>query len=98
MYARTGTLVAAEGRGAELAEVLLRAADVVDELDGSIQYLVGRGVDPDAVVVFEVWETEEAHAASLGHADVRALIEEARPLIVSMESGAEAHLLGGLGL
>ncbi|NND85700.1 MAG: antibiotic biosynthesis monooxygenase [Acidimicrobiia bacterium] len=99
MYTRTGALTAAAGKGRALADILLRAADVVDELDGSIQYLVGQGVDsPDTIVVLEVWESMAAHEASLGDPDVQALIGEARPLIIGMETGVEARLLGGLGL
>ena len=99
MYTRTGALRAVEGRGGDLAEILLRAADVVDELDGSIQYLVGEAwSSSDTVVVLEVWESRAAHEASLGDARVQALIGEARPLIADMEAGIEARLLGGLGL
>jgi quinol monooxygenase YgiN len=99
MYTRTGALTAVEGRGDDLAEILLRAADAVDELDGSVQYLVGLSwSSPDTVVVFEVWESRAAHEASLGNETVRGLIEEARPLIAAMEAGMEARLLGGLGL
>ncbi len=99
MYTRTGTLQAAEGKGDDLADILLRAADVVDELDGSIQYLVGQAwTSADTVVVLEVWESRAAHEASLENPEVRALIDAARPLIVGMEPGIEARLLGGLGL
>lgn len=99
MYARTGSLIALEGRGPELAEILLRAADAVDELDGSVQYLVGFDQSAaDAVVVLEVWESAEAHASSLGDPTVRSLIAEAQPLIAAMDAGIEARLIGGLGL
>lgn len=98
MYTRTGALTAVEGRGGELAEILLRAADVVDDLDGSIQYLVGQAWDaPDTIVVLEVWESRSAHVASLADPGVRGLITEARDLIIGTDPGVEARVIGGLG-
>lgn len=96
MYGRTGSLIANEGQGRALADLLLRAAELVGGLDGALHYVVG--VEGDIVTVTEVWSTAEHHRASLEQDDVRALIGEAMPLIAGFGDSTEYEVLGGLGL
>ena len=49
--------------------------------------------------VFEVWETREAHAASLQTDTAKSLIKRALPLLAGPpESGRVLSPVGGLGL
>jgi quinol monooxygenase YgiN len=96
LYGRTGRMTATEGQVTDLAAILLRAAALVAHLDGAVSYVVG--IDGDDVIVNEVWESAAAHGASLGEADVRALITEAIPLIASFGDSSEYTVLGGIGL
>lgn len=96
MYGQTGRMTAIPGRGRDLAEILLRAADTVAGLDGAIHYIVG--IKDDDVVITEVWRSQSDHAASLLSGDVRSLIGEAMPLIAGFGDGSSYEVLGGLGL
>ena len=78
-----GTFLAVEGKGDELVAVLVEAADVLSSDPECVQYTVGRAGE-DEVAVFELWESEEAHAASLQRDEIQAIITKGRPLIAGM--------------
>ncbi len=46
----------------------------------------------------EIWEDKAAHDASLKDERVRALIQQAMPLMGGAPSGAELKVIGGHGL
>jgi quinol monooxygenase YgiN len=48
--------------------------------------------------VTEVWESPEAHAASLGLPAVQAAIERGRPLIAAFAQRIETRPNGGIGV
>ena len=48
--------------------------------------------------VSEVWTSVAAHDASLEPQDIRALIQEARPLITGMSDQTQLTVHGGKGL
>lgn len=99
MYAMCGKLIAHDGQRDRLVEVLTRAAQLVGELPGCRQYLVNEDLaDERAVWVYEVWEDQAAHDASLQDEEVQALIASGRPLICAPPEGAELKLVGGYGL
>ena len=79
-FALCGTFLATTGNGDALVEVLLEAAEVLSSDPQCLQYTVGVAGE-DEVAVFEQWETEEAHAASLQRPEVQAVITKGRPLI-----------------
>ena len=96
-YGLHGKLQAANGKGRELAQILLEAADIV--LNGKCQlYLVSLDEStPDAVWITEVWESKEDHDESLQAPEVRAVIGKAMPLIGEPPSkGQVLEVLGGL--
>jgi quinol monooxygenase YgiN len=94
-----GSIRAVEGAGDELARLLLEAADAVAGAPGCLLYLVNRVEDdPDAVWVLEVWSDADAHRASLDLADVRDVIERARPVIAGFGERFELATVGGHGL
>lgn len=80
-FATAGSIGALPGRRDDLLAILVRSKP---ELSGAGCLLYEVGVDdedPDAVFVVELWESPEAHQASLGLDSVRAAIDEARPLL-----------------
>jgi len=95
-----GRIKAHPGKGDDLAEVLLRAASQMEgSVPGCESYVIARSPDDrDAIWVTEVWESRDAHAASLSHDSVKAAIERGRPLIAGFSERFETIPLGGLGL
>ena len=95
-YSVYGNIIAQEGKVEELKSYLLEAAAGMETVEGCYCYIVG--VNPDeenAVYVFEVWENEEAHQASLQLENVRQLIEKAKPIIAGMNSYPNLTIVGG---
>ncbi len=98
-YGLCGKIVAEPGNGDNLASHLLDAAASLDEVPGCWLYVVSRDPgDADAVWVMEVWESVEAHRASLELEAVQRLIARARPVIATMGERIELHPIGGKGL
>jgi quinol monooxygenase YgiN len=93
-----GYFKAQPGRGAELAEILLEAAEGLRANDDCLLYVVSRGGDEDTIWVSEAWTDREAHDASLRAPGVPETIARARPLIAGMDGRAEFTPLGGKGL
>jgi quinol monooxygenase YgiN len=92
-----GAFTAQPGKGDELAEILLAAADALRADDDCLLYVVSRE-GGDTIWVTEVWTDREAHDASLRAPGVPEMIARARPLIAGMEGRAEFEPLGGKGL
>jgi quinol monooxygenase YgiN len=98
-YGLCGRIVATSGNGEKLAGYLLDAASALQEVEGCDLYLVSLDPDDvDSVWVVEVWESAEAHQASLSLEAVQELIQQARPVIASMAERFEMSTLGGKGL
>lgn len=96
MFGLIGKMIAAEGRRDDLAAVLL---DGLRDMPGCRSYVVAADPGaPDTLWITEVWESRDAHAASLSLPSVQAAIQRGRPLIVSMEPVAQTEPLGGEGL
>jgi quinol monooxygenase YgiN len=49
------------------------------------------------VYVYEAWQTQAHHDASLSVASVRALVDKAKPLIAGFE-GVKLDVIGGKGV
>ena len=80
-FVNAGTLGTAAGKREELVAHLTQRSDALREI-GCLSYEVGTNEeDPDTVFVVELWESEEAHKASLGLPGVQASIAAARPLL-----------------
>lgn len=100
-YGLCGKIVATAGHGPALAQHLLDAAEALNDVEGCRLYLVNRALnEPDAVWVVEVWDSAEAHGASLQLDAIQQLIARARPIIaeMAMSSRVEMEPLGGKGL
>jgi quinol monooxygenase YgiN len=99
MYGLQGRFTAQPGKGDDLAALLLEAANAMRRLDDCLLYLIGRVPDePDAVLVYEVWTSAEAHHASLDNEETKAAIARGRPLIAGMSDRVEFEPAGGKGL
>jgi len=86
------------GRRDDLVTYLLRAAKLLERNPDCIHYIVSTSDEPEAVWVCEVWTNVAAHDASLEPEDIRALIGEARLLIVGMSDQTPLAVQGGKGL
>ncbi len=82
MFSLYGKFTAHEGKRDELIGYILESAD---QLDGCKLYIVNKSPDDEnAVYVYEVWESKEAHHASLDNEKVKTAIQKAMPLIAGM--------------
>lgn len=96
MYGLIGKFRAQPGRRDALVAVLL---DGVSGMPGCLSYVVANDpAEADLIWITEVWETKEAHAASLSLPSVREAIGKGRPMIAGMEAVAETAPVGGHGL
>lgn len=96
MYGLIGKMTAKPGQREALAAILV--AGLV-KMPGCLSYVVADDpVDSDLLWITEVWESKEAHAASLTLPSVRAAITKGRPLIAAIEAVAQTHPIGGSGL
>jgi quinol monooxygenase YgiN len=96
--ARYGKLVARDGRGSELAELLLAAARDLEADPGCELYLINRQAGaPDTIWVTELWRDPDALQAALEA--IRGTPETAAALkLVDAAEMIELDLLGGKGL
>jgi quinol monooxygenase YgiN len=93
-FANAGSLGVVPGRRDELVTHLTRHSPLLAEA-GCLLYEVGVSDDePDTVFVVELWESAEAHRASLGLAEVQASIAEARPLLSGVFGGFRFDVVG----
>lgn len=95
MYGLIGKIIAVQGGRDDLAAVLTG----MGSMPGCLSYVVAADQeDADALWVTEIWESAEAHAASLSLPEVQAAIAQGRPLIAGFENRVETEPLGGIGL
>jgi quinol monooxygenase YgiN len=96
MYGLIGQMKAQPGQRAALAAILLEGTAA---MPGCRSYVVAEDTsDPDMLWITEVWESQEAHAASLQLPAVQAAIGKGRPLIAGFGQRFETVPLGGAGL
>jgi quinol monooxygenase YgiN len=100
LFGLHGRLLAQPGKGDELEEILLEAAEALGADDACLLYVVSRQPDdPEALWVTEAWTSREAHRASVEDEVTRALIQRAMPLIAELpERSIELQPVGGKGL
>lgn len=92
-YAKT---TAKPGKGGELGQILLEAAEANRAFEGCLQYEVHQSVfDPDTIWVTETWADQDAVKASLEDEANQERIARARPLVEDMEL-IELVPLGGI--
>lgn len=93
-FANVGTLGALPGKRDEIIAILTRPNKELREA-GCLIYEVGTNDDdPDTVFVAELWESADAHQASLQLESVRAAISEAMPLLSGEMGGYRFQVTG----
>jgi len=99
-YGLHGHLKATAGNANKLAEILIKASELVSTAKGCQLYVIGK--DPsneNAVWITEIWDSKEDHDNSLKVAGVKELIAQAMPLLDGRpEKGQELEILGGTGI
>lgn len=95
MYNR---LVAKPGQRDALTAILMRGVDGL-RAHGCELYVISHAADDaDSVWVTEVWESREAHAASLQLPETREAIAQAMPLLTGEFQSIPLQVVGGLGV
>ncbi|MCO1338307.1 antibiotic biosynthesis monooxygenase [Kocuria polaris] len=93
-YANVGLIEATPGNRDALVEILTRPNGDLAAV-GCLLYDVGvNDDDPEAVFATELWESAEAHAASLQLGSVQAAIADARPILSGRMEGMRFEVLG----
>ena len=93
-FANIGTLGTLPGRRDELVAHLTNYSAALAS-SGCLLYEVGTNDDqPDTVFVAELWESVDAHQASLALPDVQASIAAARPLLSGEFGGYRFDVVG----
>lgn len=96
MYGLIGKMLATPGDRDELLAAMLTG---MTNMPGCRSYVIARDPgDDDALWVTEVWESQEAHRASLALGSVQATIAAARPYIAGFGERYETEPVGGIGL
>jgi quinol monooxygenase YgiN len=96
-YGYFGTMRVQPGRREEVLASRLAAADSLGEY-GCHAYVVGEAEDPDVICVSELWDSKEAHDASLQLPEAREAIARAMPMLTGEFTGHEMTVRGGLGV
>ena len=98
-YGKQGYIEAIEHQKEQLLHVLLEAAFAMKNIAGCIIYSVGLDHDQsNKIYIYEVWKDELSHQSSLSNPVFINLIQQARPLIKSMESYPTLTIYGGKGI
>jgi len=93
-FATVGTLGAVPGQRDTLVALLSGSSAGLAEI-GCLVYEVGIDDEqPDTVFVVELWESAEAHRASLALSEVQAAIAQARPLLSGEYGGFRFDVVG----
>lgn len=91
-----GKMIAKPGQRDALAAILLENGAA---MPGCRLYLVSAdAADADALWVTEVWDSKDAHTASLSLPAVKDAIARGRPLIAGFGDWTELRPLGGIGV
>jgi quinol monooxygenase YgiN len=86
-YGLLGQMMAQPGKRAELVAIL---SEGTGGMPGNIAYLIGEdSANPDAIWIVELWDSKDAHAASLQLPAVQEAIKKGRPLIAGFGTRAE---------
>ncbi|GAA0593712.1 hypothetical protein GCM10009001_07360 [Virgibacillus siamensis] len=90
---------AVEGKRDSLAKLLLEASKSMEKVDECELYVVSLADDnSDAIYVYEVWSSEEAHQYSLSLEASQQLIQNAKPILAGVEKIGTSIPIGGKGI
>ena len=97
-YGRFGKMGTRPGSRDAVVSILLRDVQLLRSAGCDLYVVDVSPQHPDAVWVKEVWESREAHRASLGLPSVKQAIAEAMPMLTGEFESMEFEVAGGLGL
>jgi quinol monooxygenase YgiN len=93
-YGLIGQMKSLPGKRSELLGYLTEGSNA---MPGNRLYLVAEDAsDPDSIWVTEVWDSKEAHTASLRLPAVQAAIAKAKPILAGFGTSAEIRPVSGL--
>ena len=93
-YGLIGKITAKPGMREDLIDILRAGTGA---MPGCRAYIVAEDrKDPDAIWFSEVWDSKEAHDASLSIPEVREAIAKGRPMIAGFETTAETRPVAGI--
>jgi quinol monooxygenase YgiN len=96
MYGLIGKIKVVPGQRDSLISILVNG---IADMPGCLGYIVAQDqIDPDAVWVTEVWNSQADHQASLSLPSVQKAITLGRPLIAGFAERFETTPIGGYGL
>lgn len=96
MFGIIGQMLTTEEDRDRLIEILLRGTQ---DMPGCRVYVISKDTgDPAAIWITEIWDSEEAHRASLELPAVQEAIAEGRPLITGFGARHTVLPVGGLGV
>ncbi len=94
MFGLIGKMRAAPGRRDELIAII---SGGTDGMPGCRSYVLAEDLaDADLIWITEIWESEDAHKASLQLQTVKDGIEKGRPLIAGFEMHVTTHPVEGV--
>jgi quinol monooxygenase YgiN len=97
-YGYLGTMRTRPGARDDVTAILLSGTDGL-RIAGCQLYVVGVSPgDPDLIWVNEVWDSKEAHDASLLLPETKAAIGRAMPMLTGEFTSQELTVIGGLGV
>ena len=99
-YGLHGALIAKEGRADNLANILLKAAEMMSTAKGCHLYLISRDTEDNNLIwVTEAWDSKEDHDQSLQNDGVGEFISTAMPLLDgNPQKGQILQIFGGYGI
>lgn len=99
-YLLHGKLTAKQGEGKQLADILIKASQLIKTAKGCNFYVVSKdAANENDVWVTEIWDSKEDHDNSLTVAGVKELISKAMPILDGAPTkGQELEMIGGHGL
>ena len=94
-FAMQVQMQASDGRGDDLAAIMIQAANAVKNMPGCQAFVVMQGMsNPDQVMITEIWDDQADHQASLKNPEIKTIINAARSLIAHMEHQVGRPLTG----
>lgn len=97
-YGYAGTMRTRSGHRDEVVGILLSGVDGLREAGCQLYAVSVADSEPDLIWVTEVWDSKEAHDASLQLPATREAINRAMPMLTGDFTGQETTVVGGLGV
>ncbi len=97
-YGYAGTMRTHPGHRDEVIGILLSGVDGLREAGCQLYVVAVDDADADLVRVTEVWDSKEAHDASLQLPATREAISRAMPMLTGEFTSQESTVVGGLGV